>query len=74
MKNKPASYEVVDITRRSFPKASPIAVISERDYRVTLRPGELAVWREDESGKRYLLRNAHWFKNITIHFVKPEVE
>ena len=71
--NNNQSFEIVDITRRAFPKGSPIMVISATNYRVTLRPGEVVVWREVE-GKNYFLRNAQWFKKLTIHFVKPEVE
>lgn len=69
--NKPSKeIEIVDITRRCFPKRQPITMGANANGCVVLRPGELVVWREDKKTV-YMLRNAHWFKRLTIHFVEP---
>lgn len=66
-KNK--TFEVVNITRRCFPKGQPITVTAPTDGKVTLRRGDCVVWRELD-GIVYLLRNAQWFGKLTVHFVK----
>ena len=70
---KSDGYEIINITRRTFPKNAPIAIPSESDYKIILRPGEVAEWKTDDI-KTYFLRNAHWFKKLVIHFTKPEVD
>lgn len=69
--NRPSKdVEIVDITRACFPKREPITVGAEFNGSIVLKPGHMVVWREDEKTV-YLLRNAHWFKRLTIHFVEP---
>jgi len=71
--NKPShdTYEIVNITRRCFPKGQPITMTAPHEGSVVLRPGDCVVWRE-MGGTLYMLRNAHWFRRLTIHFIKPE--
>lgn len=70
MSKQSNKFEVVDITRRCFPKGQPITVTGERNTTVTLNPGELVTWRVI-GDTFYFLRNAHWFRKLTVHFVKP---
>jgi len=70
--NNQANYEVINVSRATFPK-TPIVINAETDKTISLLPGDMVVWREIE-GKVYLLRNAHWFRRLTLYFVKPEVE
>lgn len=64
------NVEIVNVTRRCFPKRQPISISADFNGSVTLQPGHLVVWRE-KGDTMYLLRNAHWFKRLTIHFVEP---
>jgi hypothetical protein len=64
------TFEIVNITRRCFPKGRPIVLAAAEESKVTLRRGDCVVWRELD-GVVYLLRNAQWFKKLTVHFVKP---
>jgi len=65
------TFEIVDITRRCFPKNAPITVTATHDGSVTLRPGNMVMWRE-LGDVVYMLRNAHWFRKLTVYFIMPE--
>lgn len=64
-------FEIVNIIRKCFPKGQPITVTAEHDASVTLRPGDCVIWRE-LGDTVYMLRNAQWFRKLTVYFIAPE--